>query len=123
MIIEYGPPTFWLALSPGDYDDEELFEYLKKMNKDLPDLDKMNLSQLICKDPVLAGQSSTRSLKQFTTSYALIYNHSARLYSYTRLRENGVPVTPDGAHALPVLDQGCPDNRCQHSSRSTRLYR
>ena len=56
MIIEYGPPTFWLTLSPGDYDDEELFEYLKKMNVDLPDLDKMNLSQLICKDPVLAGQ-------------------------------------------------------------------
>ena len=56
MVDAYGPGTFWVTFSPGDYDDENLHEYLVKMNSDLPesDLAGMTTSQLIAKDPVLA---------------------------------------------------------------------
>ena len=54
MVSEYGPATFWLTLSPGDYDDEELYRYLREMNADLPGIETMTPSQLISRDPVLA---------------------------------------------------------------------
>ena len=54
MVKAYGPPTWWLTLSPGDYDDDDMLEYLREVNSDLPGVHKMTVSQLICKDPVLA---------------------------------------------------------------------
>lgn len=69
MIDKYGPPTFWLTLSPGEYDDDELYAYLKEMNQDLPGVDKMKLSTLICKDPVLAGHYIN---KRFEATYDFI---------------------------------------------------
>ena len=69
MIDKYGPPTFWLTLSPGEYDDEELYAYLKEMNRDLPGVDKMKLSTLISKDPVLAGHYIS---KKFDATYDFI---------------------------------------------------
>ena len=54
MTFVYGPPTFWVTMSPGDYDDSNLLAYLREMNSDIPDVMKLRPSQLICKDPVLA---------------------------------------------------------------------
>ena len=69
MIDKYGPPTWWLTLSPGEYDDDELYAYLKKMNSDLPGVNDMKLSTLICKDPTLAGHFIN---KKFEAMYDFI---------------------------------------------------
>ena len=53
-VFEFGAPTFWTTFSPGEYEDEEMLEYLQKRNSDLPGVEKMTVSQLVCKDPVLA---------------------------------------------------------------------
>ncbi|MCP4459331.1 MAG: hypothetical protein GY816_15120, partial [Cytophagales bacterium] len=54
MVSEYGPATFWLTLSPGDYDDLDLYEYLKEANPDLENVETMSPSNLIALDPILA---------------------------------------------------------------------
>ena len=53
-VFEFGAPTFWTTFSPGEYEDEEMLEYLQERNSDLPGVEKMTVSQLVCKDPVLA---------------------------------------------------------------------
>ena len=55
MCEEYGTACLWVTHSPGEYLDSELYEYLKKMNADLSDVDEMTPSQLIAADPVLAN--------------------------------------------------------------------
>ena len=35
MVSEYRRATFWLTLSAGDYDDEELYRYQREINADL----------------------------------------------------------------------------------------
>ena len=52
MVNEYGPATFWVTFSPGDYDDEDLHKYLVEMNADIPKVNDMTTSQLISLDPV-----------------------------------------------------------------------
>ena len=54
MVFEFGPPTFWATFSPGEYDDQEMLAYLRERNSDLPEVDTMTVSQLVCKDPILA---------------------------------------------------------------------
>ena len=54
MVFEFGPPTFWATFSPGEYDDQEMLAYLRKRNSDLPEVETMTVSQLVCKDPILA---------------------------------------------------------------------
>ena len=54
MVFEFGPPTFWATFSPGEYDDSEMLEYLRERNSDLPGVQEMTVSQLVCKDPILA---------------------------------------------------------------------
>ena len=54
MVFEFGPPTFWATFSPGEYDDQEMLAYLRKRNSDLPGVETMTVSQLVCKDPILA---------------------------------------------------------------------
>ena len=54
MVFEFGPPTFWATFSPGEYDDPEMLEYLRERNSDLPGVKEMTVSQLVCKDPILA---------------------------------------------------------------------
>ena len=54
MVFEFGPPTFWATFSPGEYDDQEMLEYLRERNSDLPEVETMTVSQLVCKDPILA---------------------------------------------------------------------
>ena len=54
MVFEFGPPTFWATFSPGEYDDAEMLEYLRERNSDLPGVKQMTVSQLVCKDPILA---------------------------------------------------------------------
>ena len=54
MVFEFGPPTFWATFSPGEYDDSEMLEYLRERNSDLPGVKEMTVSQLVCKDPILA---------------------------------------------------------------------
>ena len=54
MVFEFGPPTFWATFSPGEYDDSEMLEYLRERNSDLPGVNEMTVSQLVCKDPILA---------------------------------------------------------------------
>ena len=54
MVFEFGAPTFWATFSPGEYDDENMLEYLRERNSDLPGVENMTVSQLVCKDPVLA---------------------------------------------------------------------
>ena len=71
MISKYGPPTFWLTLSPGEFNDEEILNYLKEMNSDLKNLDKMTVSEIIAKDPVLATQYLQA---QFDATFDFILN-------------------------------------------------
>ena len=54
MVFEFGPPTFWATFSPGEYDDREMLDYLRERNSDLPGVKEMTVSQLVCKDPILA---------------------------------------------------------------------
>ena len=54
MVFEFGPPTFWATFSPGEYDDQEMLAYLRERNSDLPEVESMTMSQLVCKDPILA---------------------------------------------------------------------
>ena len=54
MVFEFGAPTFWATFSPGEYDDEDMLEYLRERNSDLPGVENMTVSQLVCKDPILA---------------------------------------------------------------------
>ena len=54
MVFEFGPPTFWATFSPGEYDDQEMLKYLRERNSDLPNVETMTVSQLVCKDPILA---------------------------------------------------------------------
>ena len=54
MVFEFGAPTFWATFSPGEYDDDDMLKYLRERNSDLPGVENMTVSQLICKDPVLA---------------------------------------------------------------------
>ena len=54
MVFEFGPPTFWATFSPGEYDDQEMLAYLRERNSDLPEIESMTVSQLVCKDPILA---------------------------------------------------------------------
>ena len=54
MVFEFGPPTFWATFSPGEYDDQEMLRYLRERNSDIPGVEKMTVSQLVCKDPILA---------------------------------------------------------------------
>ena len=54
MVFEFGAPTFWTTFSPGEYDDDDMLKYLRERNSDLPGVENMTVSQLICKDPVLA---------------------------------------------------------------------
>ena len=54
MVAEYGPATWWLTISPGEYDDPDLHAYLLKMNPSIPDAGTLTTSQLIVQDPVLA---------------------------------------------------------------------
>ena len=54
MVFEFGPPTFWATFSPGEYDDQEMLDYLRERNSDLPGVKEMTVSQLVCKDPILA---------------------------------------------------------------------
>ena len=54
MVFEFGPPTFWATFSPGEYDDQEMLKYLRERNPDIPGVETMTVSQLVCKDPILA---------------------------------------------------------------------
>ena len=54
MVFEFGPPTFWATFSPGEYDDQDMLKYLRERNSDIPGVEKMTVSQLVCKDPILA---------------------------------------------------------------------
>ena len=55
MVFEFGAPTFWATFSPGEYDDADMLKYLRERNSDLPGVENMTVSQLICKDPILAS--------------------------------------------------------------------
>ena len=54
MVFEFGPPTFWATFSPGEYDDQDMLKYLRERNSDLSGVEAMTVSQLVCKDPILA---------------------------------------------------------------------
>ena len=72
-VFEFGAPTFWTTFSPGEYEDEEMLEYLQKRNSDLPGVEKMTVSQLVCKDPVLA---STYLQTKFDSLLKLVLSNS-----------------------------------------------
>ena len=72
-VFEFGAPTFWTTFSPGEYEDEEMLEYLQKRNSDLPGVEKMTVSQLVCKDPVLA---STYLQTKFDALLKLVLSNS-----------------------------------------------
>ena len=92
MVFEFGPPTFWATFSPGEYDDKDMLEYLRTRNSDLPGVDSMTVSQLVCKDPVLACtylQTKFDALLKFILSKAnpigKIKHHFVRTEYQTRL--------------------------------------
>ena len=92
MVFDFGPPTFWATFSPGEYDDEEMLKYLRERNSDLPDVEKMTVSQLVCKDPILAGtylQTKFDATLKFLLSDAnpigKIKHHFVRTEYQTRL--------------------------------------
>ena len=91
-MFDFGPPTFWATFSPGEYDDEEMLKYLRERNSDLPDVEKMTVSQLVCKDPILAGtylQTKFDATLKFLLSDAnpigKIKHHFVRTEYQTRL--------------------------------------
>jgi hypothetical protein len=51
MIKEYGPATWFLTFSPGDWQDAELIQFLRDVNSDL-DTSKLTANELIALDPV-----------------------------------------------------------------------
>ena len=92
MVFDFGPPTFWATFSPGEYDDEEMLKYLRERNSDLPGVEKMTVSQLVCKDPILAGtylQTKFDATLKFLLSDAnpigKIKHHFVRTEYQTRL--------------------------------------
>ena len=92
MVFEFGPPTFWATFSPGEYDDPEMLEYLRERNSDLPGVKEMTVSQLVCKDPILACtylQTKFDATLKFMLSDAnpigKIKNHFVRTEYQTRL--------------------------------------
>ena len=92
MVFEFGPPTFWATFSPGEYDDKDMLEYLRERNSDLPGVEDMTVSQLVCKDPVLACtylQTKFDATLKFLLSDAnpigKIKNHFVRTEYQTRL--------------------------------------
>ena len=92
MVFEFGPPTFWATFSPGEYDDQEMLEYLRERNSDLPGVRDMTVSQLVCKDPILACtylQTKFDATLKFLLSDAnpigKIKNHFVRTEYQTRL--------------------------------------
>ena len=92
MVFEFGPPTFWATFSPGEYDDPELLAYLRERNSDLSGVESMTVSQLVCKDPILACtylQTKFDATLKFLLSDAnpigKIKNHFVRTEYQTRL--------------------------------------
>ena len=92
MVFEFGAPTFWATFSPGEYDDEDMLKYLRERNSDLPGVENMTVSQLICKDPILAStylQTKFDALLKYMLSKAnpigKIKHHFVRTEYQTRL--------------------------------------
>ena len=52
---QLGPPSTFLTLSPAEYDDEELYLFLKEVNQDLPGVDDLTPSELSAKDPLMTS--------------------------------------------------------------------
>eukprot|EP00116_Pleurobrachia_bachei_P000345 sb/3460607/ len=52
---QFGPPTFFLTLSPAEYTWPELISTLRELNKDLPGIDSLSDSELLVKEPVLTA--------------------------------------------------------------------
>ena len=53
QILKYGPPTFFVTVSPAEYEWEDLIEYIRDQNSDLENIDQLSPAALLNKDPVL----------------------------------------------------------------------
>ncbi|XP_073991833.1 uncharacterized protein [Rhodnius prolixus] len=51
MTRDFGAPTFFVTLSCAEYDHSELLQYLVKINKDVPNVEKMSAGELCALDP------------------------------------------------------------------------
>ena len=92
MTDQFGPATFWMTFSPGEYEDEDLHKYLVEANKDVPDVENLKTTQLISLDPVLACsyiQAKFDALLKFILSDAnpigKVSHHFVRTEYQTRL--------------------------------------
>ena len=92
MVFEFGAPTFWATFSPGEYDDADMLKYLRERNSDLPGVENMTVSQLICKDPILAStylqtkfDASLKHMLSKANPIGKIKHHFVRTEYQTRL--------------------------------------
>ncbi|XP_073990954.1 uncharacterized protein [Rhodnius prolixus] len=51
MTRDFGAPTFFVTLSCAEYDHSELLQYIVKINKDVPNVEKMSAGELCALDP------------------------------------------------------------------------
>ncbi|XP_073986899.1 uncharacterized protein [Rhodnius prolixus] len=51
MTRDFGAPTFFVTLSCAEYDHSELLQYIIKINKDVPNVEKMSAGELCALDP------------------------------------------------------------------------
>lgn len=51
MIKEYGPATWFVTFSPGEWNDPELIQYIRDINLDI-NTSKMNVNEILALDPV-----------------------------------------------------------------------
>eukprot|EP00116_Pleurobrachia_bachei_P000093 sb/3460355/ len=55
QLEKFGSPTWFLTLSPAEWDWPELIDYLRKVNSKRPGVDKMTPNELITLEPVLTS--------------------------------------------------------------------
>lgn len=51
MIKEYGPATWFVTFSPGEWNDSELIQYIRDINPDI-NMSKMSINEILALDPV-----------------------------------------------------------------------
>jgi hypothetical protein len=67
----FGPATFFFTLSPAEYNWSELHEFLKRMNKDLPNIDSLTFNQLMDLDPVCVSMFFEKKFRAFFSNFIL----------------------------------------------------
>ena len=55
MCERHGPPTWFSTFSPAEYDWEDLVQYIRDVNADIPGVQNLSSTEILAKDPVLVS--------------------------------------------------------------------